>query len=311
MGASNRFVPLILVYFLASSSLLVLNKVAITAIPNASLLLFIQLGSTVVIVTVPALVGTTRLNFKPDGKVVRAYTTVAAVFLATIYSNFQVIHSIGINAFIVLRCSTPLMVSVLDWAFMGRTLPKRNSLLALCGILVAGSVYAMLRVTNNGSSIFNGNSSVVSGMFWSMIWLSSFLFDMVYIKYVAEVYHCSALERTLYQNFLALPILVLFMTTGVEKYSLFEASTAPYSAYMAVILTCFAGAALSFTGMSLRTELSAASFTVVGIVCKMASTLLNEIFIEPEQDLVRLSCIGAVIISSAYYKQAPLKKVSR
>ena len=116
MGASNRFVPLILVYFMASSSLLVLNKVAITAIPNASLLLFIQLGSTVVIVTVPALVGTTRLNlnFKPDGKVVRAYTTVAAVFLATIYSNFQVIHSIGINAFIVLRCSTPLMVSVLD-----------------------------------------------------------------------------------------------------------------------------------------------------------------------------------------------------
>ena len=40
---------------------------------------------------------------------------------------------------------------------------------------------------------------------------------MVYIKYVAEVYHCSALERTLYQNFLALPILVLFMTTGVEN----------------------------------------------------------------------------------------------
>ena len=141
MGASNRFVPLILVYFLASSSLLVLNKVAITAIPNASLLLFIQLGSTVVIVTVPALVGTTRLNFKPDGKVVRAYTTVAAVFLATIYSNFQVIHSIGINAFIVPAVFDSFDgVPVLDWAFMGRTLPKRNSLLALCGILVAGSV---------------------------------------------------------------------------------------------------------------------------------------------------------------------------
>jgi GDP-mannose transporter len=279
---------------------------AIKAIPNASLLLFTQLSSTVAIVAAPALGGKARVNFKPEGKVVRAYSTVAVVFLATIYSNFQVIHSIGINPFIVLRCSTPLMVSILDWAFMGRTLPDWKSALALSGILTSGSMYARLKIADP-DFVANGTGDANSGLWWSAIWLVSFLLDMVYIKYVVEAYPCSGSERTLYQNFLALPILVILLNVGAEKHSVLEAANAPQSARLAVVLTCFAGAALSFTGMSLRTELSATLFTVLGIVCKMASTLLNEIFVEPERDLARLACIAAVIISSSFYKQAPLK----
>jgi len=307
MGALRTTLPLVVLYFMSSSSLLVLNKVAIKAIPNASLLLFTQLGSTVVIVAAPAFVGKARVNFKPEGKVVRAYSTVAMVFLTTIYSNFQVIHSIGINPFIVLRCSTPLIVSVLDWAFMGRTLPDWKSTLALCGILSSGSMYARLKVADPNFGT-NGSGDAESGLWWSAIWLVSFLLDMVYIKYVVEAYPCSGSERTLYQNFLALPILVVLLNVGVEKYNMVEAVNAPKSAWIAVVMTCFAGAALSFTGMSLRTEFSATLFTVLGIVCKMASTLLNEIFVEPERDLARLSCIAAVIISSSFYKQAPLRK---
>ena len=306
MSTLRTTLPLLILYFVSSSSLLVLNKVAIKAIPNASLLLFTQLGSTVVIVAAPALVGKARINFKPEGKVVRAYSTVAVVFLATIYSNFQVIHSIGINPFVVLRCSTPLMVSILDWAFMGRTLPDWKSALALSGILTSGSMYARLKIADP-DFVANGTGDANSGLWWSAIWLVSFLLDMVYIKYVVEAYPCSGSERTLYQNFLALPILVVLLNVGAEKHSVLEAANAPQSAWLAVVLTCFAGAALSFTGMSLRTELSATLFTVLGIVCKMASTLLNEIFVEPERDLARLACIAAVIISSSFYKQAPLK----
>jgi GDP-mannose transporter len=306
MSTLRTTLPLLILYFVSSSSLLVLNKVAIKAIPNASLLLFTQLSSTVVIVAAPALGGKARVNFKPEGKVVRAYSTVAVVFLATIYSNFQVIHSIGINPFIVLRCSTPLMVSILDWAFMGRTLPDWKSALALSGILTSGSMYARLKIADP-DFVANGTGDANSGLWWSAIWLVSFLLDMVYIKYVVEAYPCSGSERTLYQNFLALPILVILLNVGAEKHSVLEAANAPQSAWLAVVLTCFAGAALSFTGMSLRTELSATLFTVLGIVCKMASTLLNEIFVEPERDLGRIACIAAVIISSSFYKQAPLK----
>lgn len=306
MSTVKRTLPLLVLYFISSSSLLVLNKLAIKAIPNASLLLCAQLSSTVVIVAAPALVGKTRINFKPNFEVVRAYTAVAVVFLSTIYSNFHVIHSIGINPFIVLRCSTPLMVSILDWAFMGRTLPDWKSTLALCGILFSGSMYAKMKAAESSLSVHAGVNGA-SGLCWSAIWLISFLLDMVYIKHVVETYPCSGSERTLYQNFLALPILIVLLNIGVEKYGVLEAAHAPQSAWIAVVSTCFAGTALSFSGMSLRTELSATMFTILGILCKMGSTLLNEIIVDPERDVARLSCVAAVIISSSFYKQAPFK----
>ncbi len=246
------------------------------------------------------------MNFKPSPKFVRAYGTVAAVFLATIYSNFRVLHSIGVNSFIVLRCSTPLAVSILDWAFLGRRLPDSKSTLALVGILLFGAMYARLKIAAPNFGL-SERASTASGLWWSLIWLVSFLLDMVYIKYVVDTYPCSGSERTLYQNVLALPILVILLVAGFEKHSVFEISNAPTSAYFAVVLTCFAGATLSFTGMSLRSALSATSFTVLGILCKMGSTLLNEILIEPEQDPNCLLCVIAVIISGAFYSQAPMR----
>lgn len=300
----STLVPLIVLYFVSSSSLLVLNKLAIMAVPNASLLLLIQLSSTAAIVSMPSLIGKTRINFKPNVAFIRAYSSVAGLFLATIYSNFQVIHSIGINPFIVLRCSTPLMVSMLDWVFMGRSLPDWKSTLALLGILACGSAYANLKASDPN---FLVQPRASNSMHWCVLWLISFLLDMVYIKHIVEVYPCSVSERTLYQNFLALPFLIFLLAIGVEDTDIMQAKNAPKSAYIAVLLTCVAGAVLSFTGMSLRKELSATLFTVLGIVCKMASMLLNELFVEPEKDSARLLCVGAVIVCSSFYKQAPLK----
>ena len=310
MNVSSKTILIFLLYFVSSSSLLVLNKVAITAIPNASLLLFVQLSSTVVLILASSLLGKSQIKYKRSMTYMWAYSTVAAVFLATIYSNFRVIHSIGVNPFIVLRCSTPLLVSVLDWVFMGRTLPDWKSTLALFGILCSSSIYARLKITDPSFSVSTDvDTDTAVGLFWSMTWLISFCLDMVYVKYVVEKYPCSSSERTLYQNFLALPFLVVLLIGGIEEYSVDEASRASQSALIAVMLTCFAGAALSFTGMALRTELSATMFTILGIVSKMASTLLNEIFVEPERDSSRLFCIAAVIFSSSFYRQAPLRRV--
>ena len=244
--------------------------------------------------------------FLPGKALTVAYSSVAIVFLATIYSNFRVIHVIGVNPFILLRCSTPLIVSVLDWMFMGRTLPGKKSTVALMGIFASGALYARLKITNPNSSM--ASSTLISGLRWSTIWLFSFLLDMIYIKYIIERYPCSGSERTLYQNLFAAPILLMLMLAHIEDHSVSEVISASHGAHMAVASTCVAGAALSFTGMSLRSELTATQFTIMGIICKMASTLLNEIFVEPERDLPRLLSLAAVIVSSSFYKQAPLKR---
>jgi len=292
---------LLCVYFLSSSSLLVLNKVAITAIPNASLLLMVQTSSTVILLVLPSFLCGARIDLKPSKRVVYAYVSVAFVFLATIYSNFQVIHTIGVNPFVILRCSTPLMVSILDWAFLGRKLPNCNSLLALLGIITGGFFYANSKLAEPKVT------DVSAATKWCLIWLFSFLLDMVYIKHVVQKFPCSNSERTVYQNSFAVPIIMVLLLTDFDNLHIGDVGTISTGTFLAVISTCLAGTALSYTGMSLRSELSATAFTILGVVCKMASIFMNEVFIEPENNLFRLSCIVAVVISSAMYRQAPLR----
>ena len=301
----------ILAYGISSSALLVLNKVCITEIPNASLLLFIQILSTVLFIIVPVLSGHVSVNLNPPNEVIRAYCLVAFVFLGTIYSNFQVIRTIGVNSFIVLRCGTPLLISLLDFLFLNRELPQGRSLLALFGIFLAGSAYAYMKYVEFESAQhkLENKSAGFVGLAWSIVWLTCFAVDMIYIKHVAHAHKCTGIERTLYQNLLAIPILLVPLLSPLEESSV-RAVDVGNRALIALGLSCIAGSVLSYTGMSLRTDLSATSFSILGIVCKMASTLLNEIFVAREANRVSLFLIVCIIISSAAFQQAPIRQVA-
>ena len=304
-----RVFLLAFIYFVSSAALLVLNKIAISIIPNASALLLVQLASTVLILSVTSLFwgGAFRVNFRPTLQYVKSYTSVAAVFLTTIYSNFRLIHVVGVNSFIMLRCTTPLLVSLLDWFFLGRALPRGRSLLALFGIFGSGAAYTLTKLPDAN---LTGDLSMQVWI-WSFTWLASFSLDMVYIKHVVDTYECTGMERTLYQNALALPFLAVVLVSPLESRGAVGSVTkATFPALTALLLSCLAGTLLSFTGMTLRSELSATLFTVLGILCKMASCLLNELFVEQEKNPLSLVCIFSAIVCSASYRPAPLRRTT-
>lgn len=295
-------------YFVSSAALLVLNKIAISIIPNASILLLIQVASTVLILSVASIIvrgDKFRVNFRPTAQYIKSYTSVAAVFLTTIYSNFRLIHAAGVNPFIVLRCTTPLLVSLLDWFYLGRALPRGRPLLALLGIFGSGTAYALTKLPE--SHLLDNFS--MQGCMWSFAWLVSFSLDMVYIKHVVDKYECTGMERTLYQNALALPFLTFVLVSPLESHGAVRSVTkATFPALISLLLSCVAGTVLSFTGMTLRSELSATLFTVLGILCKMASCLLNELFVEREKNPWSLAFIFSAILCSASYRPAPLRR---
>ncbi len=317
----NGLVASVTFYGISSSSLLVLNKVAISAIPNATLLLAVQLLSTVFFIACPAVAGLINVRIVPDLGTLKAYCSVAAVFLLTIYSNFQVIHYIGVNSFIILRCGTPLVLSILDWQFMGRDFPRGSSLASLLGVLLGGSMYSLIKLIETDPSLPETDPSLPAtgsasdfyvfdpGLLWSIAWLISFLFDMLYIKHVVHAYPCSGLERTLYQNALALPMLLLWVPFE-KSGSLRIFLAADIRATTAIFLSCISGTILSYTGMTLRSKLTATSFSILGIVCKILSAFLNEVFVSKEKSKTSLVCLLAVICSSACYKQAPLRRAN-
>lgn len=308
MLSTSRNAPLFLLFFISNSSLLVLNKLAITAIPNASALLSVQITSTVLFVVFGSQIGAVRINYFPSATIVRSYIVVAAVWCGTIYSNLQVLHSIGVNSFIVLRCSTPLMTCVLDWLCMGRTLPSPKSALALFGIFTSSLIYSFSKFSNTHADQTKYNAGIDrSACAWCLVWLISFLTDVTYIKHVVNTHECSGLERTLYQNVFAMLFLLVPLGAKLDDNIISELVTAPKTARVALALSCVAGATLSLSGMFLRAKLSATSFTVLGIVCKFGAMVMNEIFVEPEKEVRRLSCVFAVTVFGVFYKPAPLR----
>ena len=64
---------------------------------------------------------------------VKPYSLVAVAFLGTIYTNIRTLQYANVETFIVFRASTPILVSVFDWIFLGRELPGFQSSLCLLG----------------------------------------------------------------------------------------------------------------------------------------------------------------------------------
>jgi len=70
-------------------------------------------------------------------KQIKPFLVVAVAFLGAIFTNMKTLQYANVETFIVFRSSTPLLIALLDYAFLGRELPSLRSwcslLLLLCG----------------------------------------------------------------------------------------------------------------------------------------------------------------------------------
>ena len=84
----------------------------------------------------------------------------------------------------------------------------------------------------------------------------------------------STWTRVYYNNALSIPMAVLSSIVAVG--SVVFATTLTPSAICAVGVSCVVGVAISYAGFNLRCLVSATSFTIVGVVCKIITVLLND-----------------------------------
>jgi len=302
---------MLVLYALSSSSLLVFNKGAVMLIPKPAMLLMLQTSASVAITVA---LWTVRLIYleKQKRETLKGYAMVSLLFISTIYANMKVLQFAGVNLFIVLRCSTPILVAILDFVFLGRQLPDRRSLGALLGLACSGASYAYLRASSQDSYAVIESTSLL--MFWCCVWVLAFVVDMIFIKHIVDKTGVSGWAGTLLQNGFAsmwlgviLLIDILFSTDAVYIAS----ETWDFKSLLVVGASCVIGTVLSFSGLTLRGLISATSFTIVGVACKMLSILLNEITIgEDKGSLVRLFSVIACIGFSALYKQAPMRQTN-
>ena len=131
----------VLGYMLCSSLMLLANKLAIHYLQTPLFVLFAQLAGTAIVVIIARLLGLITKPIFTSWKTALAFAPAPIAFLGTIFSNIKVLQYANVETFIVFRSSTPLLISIADYAMMGREFPSRRSMLCLVIILLGAVGY--------------------------------------------------------------------------------------------------------------------------------------------------------------------------
>ncbi|QDZ21499.1 solute carrier protein [Chloropicon primus] len=284
----------VIFYASCSSTMLVINKLAVYHVQAPSFVLFCQVAATAFAVYTASGMGWVKADAFDWAKV-KAFFFVVAAFVAAIFTNMKTLQYANVETFIVFRSSTPLLVAFLDFFFLGRCLPSPRSWGSLFFILVGAFAYMSY------DSTFE-----VRSYSWATAWYGVFCFDQIYIKHVCNTVEMTNWGRVLYTNAMSMPLCFLVSILFREDQVLLNMEW-NFNQVFFLALSCAAGVGMSYSAFLLRSSVSATSFTVVGIMCKIATVMINLMIWDNHASTEGLGALFICLFAGVLYRQAPMR----
>lgn len=152
-----RIALAIFYYAMVSGPMLVINKVTVHFLPAPTFNLICQMAASAGFVFLADQAGLVKSEPLEWPKV-RKFLSLILAFVGVIFCNMKTIQYANVETFITFRSSTPLVISLCDYVFLGRELPNARSWACLLAIL-SGSVGYVLtdagfRVEVSASELF-------------------------------------------------------------------------------------------------------------------------------------------------------------
>lgn len=289
-------------YTVCSSVMLVSNKVAISYFPSPAVVFSIQLSLAVVFVQVSHMFGLIKCDGFTKVRVC-AFLPYIFAFVSSVYCNGKALQRCNVETVIVFRACSPLLVSLLDWGFLGRELPSRRSLFALCGVVLGAVGYV------HADSDFRVNG--IEAYSWVTLYLVLIVFEMTYGKRLSSSvqFDTPVWGSVLYTNALGFPpmatLAVLNGEVGrVEQWDVTDAGV------FVLAVSALVGIGISWAGWNCRAQVSATTFTLVGVTCKFLSVLLNIAIWDKHATRVGIFWLVVCLLAGAAYKQAPMRDIA-
>lgn len=287
----------IVFYAFCSSTLLLMNKVTLSYIPAPASVFSLQLAVAVVVLATSRACSICEVDGLSIAKL-RHFLPYTAAFVLCIYANGKTIEHSNVETVIIFRALSPLIVSVLDYYILGRELPNLRSFVAMVAILTGTAGYV---VTDRDFEL-NG----VKAYGWVMVYLGATVVEMTYGKYLlsqigfatpiwGSVFYCNITGL--------LPMIALAAGSG-EIATLRALQVTHYGIFM-LACTSIAGIAIGWASWSCRDKLSATSFTLVGVTCKLFSVLLNATMWDKHASRIGTLWLVLCLLAGCAYQQAP------
>jgi len=294
-GEVNSQVMIAIVgYMMCSSLMLIANKLAVYLFPAPSFVLWAQLAGTAVCVKSAESCGLIKCDAITVPKMT-AFVPVAMIFVSTIFLNMKTLQHANVETFIVFRCSTPMVISMADYFFLGREFPAARSWAALFGLLLGAVGYAV-----------TDSSYDVKGYGFVTMWYFVFCLDQIYLKHIVNTVKMeSNWGRVFYSNFVACLPLILTAYGSGEQDQVMTGWTVPATA--AVLLSVVVVCAMSYFAWLARSMVSATYFTVIGNSCKLLTIIINCTIWDKHASPFGLCCLLGCLVAAYFYKQAPMR----
>lgn len=185
--------------------MLILNKAATLALPSA-FLASIQFLFAVVAIFIAHCLKLAKID-PLTKEVCVPYAKYSAIFLLGVYTNMQSLKMSSVDTVIVFRSSTPILVCLMDVAFMGRTMPSFRSKMSMGAMVLGATLYV------NSDSQFKMEG--FKAYFWVLAYFVIISVEMIFGKKITSSVKCGLTTSVLLTNLFTLPfMLVLSLARG-------------------------------------------------------------------------------------------------
>lgn len=288
----------VLSYSLCSGSLLLLNKMVLRRIPNTPAVTIIQLTSCVTAILISQLLGVVKLE-KLSMVTVKVFLLYGVLFAWGVYTNMRALQVSNVDTVIVFRACVPLCVSAADYLWLGRELPSMRSFLAM---LIVG-IGAISYVSIDSAFALKGFGAYG----WVSMYFVAITAEMILGKVITSSVKVQLAMQVFLTNAIGAPLMMgLGLATG--ELSKFHWDMINMSNLPLLVVSCIVGAGIGFSGWWCRSLVSATSFTVIGILNKLLTVLLNIAVWDNHASWLGTLCLLGCLAGGSFYQQAPLRE---
>lgn len=301
-GVNASFWASIALYSIFSSSMLLVNKVTLSYVDLPSTVSFVQIVAAVALIKAGSASGLLGEVDALEKAKVLPYLFYVVLFALALLANMKSLAHANVETVIVFRSLTPAAVAVLDPAFLGRELPSPRSWLALGVIALGAAAYA------HEDAQFQ--SMGLGAYAWPSAYLAIIATEMTYGKLI--VHSVEMRSRiwgpTFYTNALSSPVMLFLVWASGEGGKIgSDPPPVPLAGWLLLLASCVVGTGISFAGWWCRSQTSATTYTLVGVMNKFLTILANIMIWDkhatPTGIAALLVCLGGGVL----YRQAPLR----
>ncbi|KAM3319292.1 GDP-mannose transporter GONST3 [Capsicum chacoense] len=288
-------------YCLSASLLSIINKWAVMKFPYPGALTALQYFISAAGVLICGWLKILEHD-KLDLVTMWRFLPAAIIFYLSLFTNSELLLHANVDTFIVFRSAVPIFVAIGETLYLHQPWPAIKTWASL-GTIFAGSVLYVI----------TDYQFTLTAYSWALAYLVSMSVDFVYIKHVVMTIGLNTWGLVLYNNLEALMLfpIELFIMGELKKIKheiQDESDWYSFQVVLPVALSCLFGLAISFFGFSCRRAISATGFTVLGIVNKLLTVVINLIIWDKHSTIVGTVGLLICMLGGVMYQQSTSNK---